>query len=53
MDMSKTARNKRYNEFIALRSLPFLSPAQNRKLVRLSKQRKIDNYYAFQCAKVK
>ena len=53
MDMSKKARQERYKEFLGLRQLPYLNKEQNKRLEFLSKQRKHDNYYAFQCARVK
>lgn len=47
IDMSKEARNARYNEFIGLKSLPFWNEEQEKRYCELFQQRKIDNDYAF------
>lgn len=52
MNMTKSARQKRYQEYLQLKSLPFLSEKQAKRFHKLQKQRAIDNHYAFQCRKV-
>lgn len=46
-DMSCDARRVRYQQFIALKSLPYLSETQAMQLRELSAQRVLDNQYAF------
>lgn len=53
MDMSKKARQQRYKEYLGLKNLPYLSEEQAKRLRKLVILRKQDNYYAFQCARVK
>lgn len=53
MNLSYRARLKRKEEYLRLKSLPFLTPPQQRKLSKLAVQYRHDNYYKFQCAKVK
>ncbi len=53
MDMTKNARQKRYQEYLQLKSLPFWDKKQHARFKVLEKQRKIDNYYAFQCSRVR
>ena len=47
-DMSREARESRYNEYVGLRSLPFFgSRSQSKRFTRLETLRIRDNRYAF------
>lgn len=53
MDMTPTARKKRYQRYLQLKLLPYLDARQAKEFEKLKQQRKIDNQYAYQCSKHK
>ena len=51
-DMSREARDSRYNEYMGLRGLPFYSREQSLRLNRLQSLRVRDNRFAFDQGRV-